>query len=72
MTLIECCLSNISAEGLTTLQESEHDARETICLDRCGTCYAEPFLVADGELRTGSSHRALLQTLDAADEVGES
>lgn len=64
MTLIECCLSNVSFEARTALDESEHRVRETVCLDRCGDCHATPFLVVDGDVRTSNSHRALLQSVD--------
>jgi len=64
MTLLECCLSNVSSDGLAALKESEHDVNEKICLDRCGVCYDQPALVADGELLTGESHQEILDTLE--------
>lgn len=65
MALIECCLSNVSGTTRTALDESEHSVRETICLDRCGTCYENAFFVVDGELHTDESHRDLIERLDS-------
>lgn len=50
MALIECCLSNVSSDMRKALSESDHEVRETFCLDRCGICYNQQFLVIDGEL----------------------
>jgi uncharacterized protein YuzB (UPF0349 family) len=33
---------------------------ERRCLQRCGTCYSEDFLVVDGSLAIGDSHGTLL------------
>lgn len=69
MALLECCLSNVSSDARIALDQSDHEVRETICLDRCGDCYDQPFLVVDGDLQTGSSHRELLRSLDDEPEV---
>lgn len=71
MALVECCLSNVSADARIALDESDHEVRETFCLDRCGDCYDRPFLVVDGELRTGDSHEVLLESLDGEPQVYE-
>lgn len=65
MTLLECCLSNVSSDGLAALKESEYKLNETICLDRCGVCYDRPFLIVDGELHTGESHQEILDSLES-------
>lgn len=65
MTLLECCLSNVSSDGLAALKSSEHKLNETICLDRCGVCYDQPFLIVDGELRTGESHQEILGSIES-------
>jgi len=65
MTLFECCLSNVSSDGLAALKKSENELNETICLDRCGVCYDQPFLIVDGEIQTGDSHKKLLNSLES-------
>lgn len=69
MALLECCLSNVSLDARVALDESDHEIRETICLDRCGDCYAQPFLVVDGDIYTGETHRDLLESLDCEQQV---
>ncbi|MFC4986699.1 DUF1450 domain-containing protein [Saliphagus infecundisoli] len=64
MAFLECCLNNVSSDARVALGESDHDVRETFCLDRCGDCYDRSFLVVDGELRTGNSHMDLLESVD--------
>lgn len=71
MALVECCLSNVSSDARVALNESDHDVREALCLDRCGTCYDQPFLVVDGELQQGNSHQQLLQSFDSELQVHE-
>lgn len=71
MALLECCLSNVSSDARVALNESDHEIREAFCLDRCGQCYDDPFLVVNGDLRTGDSHRDLLRLLDAESRVNE-
>lgn len=71
MALLECCLSNVSSDARVALDESDHQVRETFCLDRCGDCYDRPFLVVDGELRTGGSHGDLIESLDGKQQVDE-
>lgn len=64
MVLIECCLNNVSSGARTALNESDHEVRETICLDRCGDCYDRSFMVVEGNLRIGDSHRDILRSID--------
>ena len=64
MALIECCLSNVSSDARTALNESDHEVREAICLDRCGDCYDRSFVVVDGDLWIGDSHRDILRSID--------
>lgn len=72
MSLIECCLSNVSADARRALADSDHRVRETICLDRCGTCYTDAFFIVDGELTRGGSHEDLLKCIDLDGEVCDS
>lgn len=69
MALLECCLSNISPGAQVALDESEHKVRESICLDRCGDCYAQPFLVIDGNIHLGESHQDILDSVDCNQQV---
>lgn len=64
MVLLECCLNNVSSAARIALDKSDHDVRETFCLDRCGDCYDRSFLVVDDELRTSDSHADLLESVD--------
>lgn len=58
---VECCVNNVTADARAVLDETVHEVRFSFCLDHCGTCYEEPFLVVDGELRTGRSHEDILR-----------
>lgn len=60
MALIECCLHNVSSEARDVLHRTDHTVRERLCLDRCGDCDRQPFVVVDGTLELGTSHRDLL------------
>jgi uncharacterized protein YuzB (UPF0349 family) len=51
-----------AVDGASDRSDADSDAEivERRCLQRCGTCYGEDFLVVDGALVTGDSHLALL------------
>ncbi|MEF8853834.1 MAG: DUF1450 domain-containing protein [Haloarculaceae archaeon] len=69
---IEYCLRNVDgttrkrllAAGAGTDADAAADESATVveqrCLQRCGECYREDFLVVDGAVETGASHAALL------------
>ncbi|NHN48228.1 DUF1450 domain-containing protein [Halostella sp. JP-L12] len=61
--MIEYCLSNVDAETRRRLAARE-DSREAACLEQCGRCHREAFLVVDGTVRSGPSHAAVLDDLD--------
>ena len=61
--MIEYCPSNVDGETRRRVAARE-DSREATCLDHCGRCHREAFLVVDGTVRTGSSHAAILDDLD--------
>lgn len=61
-------MANVNASALERLQESDCPQRPTLCLDRCGQCRSEDFLVVDGELRDGASHRSLLADAESDGE----
>ncbi|MFC6723589.1 DUF1450 domain-containing protein [Halobium palmae] len=59
---VEYCISNVDDVQAVREQCSESSARvmERRCLQRCGRCFREPFLVVDGDVVTGADHEALL------------
>lgn len=57
---IEACVSNIDGEVRNRLAELDVSTVVAPCLEHCGRCYREPFLVVDGELVTGDSSAAIL------------
>jgi uncharacterized protein YuzB (UPF0349 family) len=63
MTLVESCLANVDAETCDRLR-SRSDTRAASCLDRCGVCHSETFLVVDGTVRSEASHQAVLEAAD--------
>ncbi len=50
--VIEYCLSNVGEEARRRLRARE-DAVEAPCLEHCGICRREPFLVVNGDLLRG-------------------
>lgn len=56
-------MSNLTSDGRKVLDESDNDVRLSFCLDRCGQCYDQPFVVADGDLVTGNSYQDVEQKL---------
>ncbi|MFB6135613.1 MAG: DUF1450 domain-containing protein [Halobacteriaceae archaeon] len=65
---VEYCIGNVDLDARALLRDSEFDTVESFCLDRCGECCDGAFVVADGELRLGEDHAAVL---DAVREEGE-
>lgn len=61
--LVEYCLSNVPAPARALLQACGLPVREDSCLQRCGCCYDGPFLVVDGEIVEGASHREILEQI---------
>lgn len=61
-SLVEYCLRNVPSGSRTALAESDLRTEGTACLGRCGDCFAEPFLVVDGEYVHGS-HEELINAL---------
>jgi uncharacterized protein YuzB (UPF0349 family) len=57
---IEACVSNVDHQTRSQLSDADVSTSVYPCLEHCGRCYREPFLVVDGELVTGESHGALL------------
>ncbi|WP_207589329.1 DUF1450 domain-containing protein [Halomontanus rarus] len=57
--MIEYCLSNVDDDARQRLT-SVSDATEASCLEHCGICYLEPFLVIDGDFHRVESHEGAL------------
>lgn len=68
---IEYCLNNVTDLSRSLLCQSGLSVEESSCLQRCGRCYAGPFLVVDGVLLVGVSHADLLERLSGRDSVEE-
>jgi len=62
-TVVEYCVNNVSPDVRERLSVAPVDSRGLPCLERCGTCRTEAFLVVDSEFRTANSHGALLAAL---------
>ena len=58
--MIEYCLRNVSDDTRQRLA-SVSETREASCLEHCGICYLESFLVIDGEFRRLESHERALE-----------
>lgn len=52
-TLVECCVRNVTDECKQRLRDGDGTVRVRPCLEHCGVCRTEQFLVVDGELRVG-------------------
>lgn len=61
--MIEYCLSNVGDATRRRLRARE-DADEAPCLEHCGICRREPFLIVDGEIVRGDGVEALLANPD--------
>ena len=59
--VIEVCLSNIDTNDRALLYANGANMIVQPCLEQCGICYTESFLVVDGELETGANHSMLLK-----------
>lgn len=59
--IVEYCVNNVDDETRALLLNAGLLAGESSCLQRCGSCYAGPFLVVDGEMIEGATHRELLR-----------
>lgn len=61
--MIEYCLSNVGDATRRRLRARE-DTAEAPCLEHCGICRREPFLIVDGEFVRGDGVEALLANPD--------
>lgn len=60
---IECCSSNLSFDTWSRLLESDLNVNKQYCLQRCGLCHNEAFLVSDGKVLIGNSHGEMLDEI---------
>lgn len=60
--VVEYCLRNVSKQSREMLEGSGLPVEGTACLGRCGDCFAEEYLVVDGEYVPGS-HEELIGAL---------
>lgn len=63
-TTVECCLANVTPALRGLARECDLQIREVPCLEHCDRCRTGPFLIVDGQLYTGSSHREILRRID--------
>ena len=65
MSRVECCLFNVDESAEARLDATGHDVDVAPCLQRCGTCQEDAFLVVDGDFRFAEDHADLLAGLPA-------
>jgi uncharacterized protein YuzB (UPF0349 family) len=58
--VVNYCLNNVTIDERQELNALDLVVVEDYCLQRCGDCFATPFLVVDGKLITGASHAQIL------------
>ena len=56
---VEYCVNDVAGADRARLAALDVPTRGYPCLERCGTCRTETFLVVDGAVRTAESHAAL-------------
>ena len=67
---VECCLRNVTPACRAAARRRDIDLSVAPCKERCDACRAGPFVLVDGDLRTGDEFGALLDSVggDAAAE----
>lgn len=61
---IECCLRNVTRECRTAARRRGVELSVAPCRERCDACRAGPFVLVDGDLRTGEEFAALLDGVE--------
>jgi uncharacterized protein YuzB (UPF0349 family) len=62
--VINYCLKNVATPQIRAmLRNSGYQVVEDFCLQRCGQCFAGPFVVIDGAEVVGDSHQAIIDAL---------
>lgn len=65
--VIEYCLANVSTSERQQIESAETSTHGVRCLDRCGTCYKESFIVVNGKPVTGAACDQLIESLDGGE-----
>jgi len=63
---VECCLRNVTAECRTVARRRGIELSVAPCRERCDACRSGPFVLVDGDLRTGEEFAALLDGVETA------
>lgn len=63
---VECCLRNVTAECRTAARRRGIELSIAPCRERCDACRAGPFVLVDGDLRTGAEFATLLDGVETA------
>lgn len=64
---IEYCVNNVTSAARKRIETCSGGAQGYPCLERCGTCRQDPFLVVDGEIHRAETHRELLSRSSGGD-----
>lgn len=67
---VECCLRNVTPECRQAAERRGIDLSIAPCRERCDACRADPFVLVDGDLRTGDSFTALLDGIETERTTG--
>lgn len=65
--MIECCISNVDEAIQRCLRDAE--VIKAPCLEHCGICYAEQFLIVDGEIWRGDHEFLLTEIANRKDGI---
>jgi len=67
---VECCLRNVTAECRTAARRRGIELSVAPCRERCDACRTGPFVLVDGDLRTGEAFATLFDgvELSSADQ----
>lgn len=68
---VACCLHNVTAEFRALARDADVRFRPAPCKEHCGICHDGPFLVVDGEVRTGPDHETILGSIEGVDVDSE-
>jgi uncharacterized protein YuzB (UPF0349 family) len=66
--IVECCVNNLDLGTRRRLSNKEFLLREQPCLEHCGYCYRDPFVVSDGELQIGETTVEALLSSEANED----
>jgi len=68
---VECCLRNVTEDCRTEARRRGIELSVAPCRERCDACRAGPFVLVDGDLRTGEEFAALLDGVESIEADGE-